>query len=566
MKVSHVYKVYKNGQYLGMLPKPSNDFDTSQDINTLGSDLVIVLPHTLDDLGATLVQDIVIDHLGNNIIDHNGDNIIASEYYNFSNIPINPGNEIKVFETSDYNPTSICVFNGIIQKFSTNLAENSIVVTAVSDGIKLDNIMFGQLAGSLAASNETTDSNQLLYIAGATVGQVNIVAQTFQVTVDTPLRAVSIVGHIDASVSAQAILLKIYEGTPLVPGTTIRSVVNPSVKHTTDQEIKATYVEGAVLYPGIDYTMHVEYLADSGSNLTPFSVRYNSTSVYANGQMYTYTEGTGWAALTKDLAFKIYTGDNTIGALYEATSPTKMIKDAIDNAASQGSKITYSNTSIDDTSTNVSYRFHGNTSYEVIKKSKELAPSNWYWYIDMGTNELHFHRRSQIAEHTFIIGKHIESIDLEYTIEHVRNLVYFTGGDPANSGTNILTISQNNASAFNYTQWLERASDNRAESEQQTRLLARNILDQHNAPVFSTTVVILADIYDISTIKLGQVITFNNGGDLINNLRLQISSIQRTPYYARLRLETLVPFVNERVEQLKRDLTMIETLNNPTNV
>lgn len=122
---------------------------------------------------------------------------------------------------------------------------------------------------------------------------------------------------------------------------------------------------------------------------------------------------------------------------YLSQDPSAILTNALDRFNSAGGIISYikdSNPLTDDTivstGTLVSYTFNANTMLEVIKKSLELAPTDWFFYPDLATNLLHFKPRPTTPAHYFYLGKHVLNLSLEKTMEGITNDVLFTGGVP----------------------------------------------------------------------------------------------------------------------------------------
>jgi len=115
-------------------------------------------------------------------------------------------------------------------------------------------------------------------------------------------------------------------------------------------------------------------------------------------------------------------GNTTLN--YSTEDPSHVIKDVIDKV---GSKVTYSTTSIEDTGLSVTYSVVQNTALEVLQRMVELAPANWYWYLNVD-NVLHFHNFDASSIRKFYIGKHINKLEVTKTGEDVVNQYFFLGG------------------------------------------------------------------------------------------------------------------------------------------
>lgn len=253
-------------------------------------------------------------------------------------------------------------------------------------------------------------------------------------------------------------------------------------------------------------------------------------------------------------------GDTTVP--YLSQDPGSIVRDILDKYSSDGGVVDYTNSTVSITATTVTYTFRVNTTLEGIKKSLELAPSNWFWYVDMGQSLVYFQPRQTHAQHTFLLGKHIESLNLERHIEDLTNIIYFSGGDTG-GGENLFKKYQNATSITNYRRGLQRISDNRVTLESSANIISESELERLSQPRYRSSVVILDKVYDLEDINLGDMIQFRNFGNFVDSLLLQIVSIDYSPDKVRLQLDSLLPSVNKRVADIKRNLDTVNTQFNP---
>lgn len=237
--------------------------------------------------------------------------------------------------------------------------------------------------------------------------------------------------------------------------------------------------------------------------------------------------------------------------------PSTMLTTILDQYISEGGKLSYSASSIDLTGTVSSYTFRLMTIHEAINKILELSPSNWYWYIDQGTNEVHFHQTPTEATHTFVYGRDIQEIAVERHIEDLVNNVYFAGGgDPQ-----LLKHYSDATSQTNWRLGTRILTDGRVTTEASAEILSESLIDRYKDPVFASEVGILDVRYRTEDITLGQTVTFANFGNYIDDLVLLIVSIKYSRVGVVLGLGTLLPQTNKRLEEVKRNLRLQETNN-----
>lgn len=258
--------------------------------------------------------------------------------------------------------------------------------------------------------------------------------------------------------------------------------------------------------------------------------------------------------------YVLESGVNTT-VTYNSTDPSNILKDALDKFTAVGGRVDYDTTSVALTTTTVSYTFRVNTYLEVLKKCIELAPYDWYWYVGLGDDTVYFQDRPTVASQTFILGKHVESLNLEYSIEDITNKVYFTGAETA--GTNLFKKYTDTASITAYRQGLQRITDNRVTLVASADLISNAEITRNSVPRYRTSITILDKAYDIESITLGQLVAFRNFGNYVDTLLLQIVGLRYEPDKVTLQLDTLLPSVNKRVEDLRRAQVEADNQQNP---
>jgi len=253
-------------------------------------------------------------------------------------------------------------------------------------------------------------------------------------------------------------------------------------------------------------------------------------------------------------------GDTTV--TFNSTDPSDILKEAVDQLYTATGMINYDTGTIVDTETVTSYTFNTNTIKEVISKCLELAPSDFYYYLDPASNIIYFQPRPAQPDHYFFIGKHIETLDIDSTILEVVNDVVVSGGDTGGSN---LFIRRTEAVSAGTRRSLYRKSDNRLTVTASAEIIADGEIERNNQVLYRTTVEILAATYNISNIRLGQLVGFRNAGNYVDDLELQVLRTRRSVDKVELELGTLLPKVNKRIEDIRRNLILQETENNPTS-
>jgi PKD repeat protein len=261
--------------------------------------------------------------------------------------------------------------------------------------------------------------------------------------------------------------------------------------------------------------------------------------------------------------YAIMSGANT-RVTYNTQDPSNIVKDAMSKfetaTAGDFTYTTTTPTSIQNTSTSVSYTFNVNSYGDVLKKSLELMPSNWYFRIGLGDNIVYFDERASEPQHKFFLGKHIKELDLKSYIGGVVNdVLYVGGGDPA------LYRRSTETPADRTRRGLAIESDARVTVTASADIIAEGIIEQKNKIQYRSVVTILDKQYDIESINVGDMVGFRNFGNYVDELMMQVVALTYTPDFVQLQLDSMPPTVNKRLEDIRRNLNTVESTNTPNS-
>lgn len=118
-------------------------------------------------------------------------------------------------------------------------------------------------------------------------------------------------------------------------------------------------------------------------------------------------------------------------------------------------------------------------------------------------------------------------------------------------------------SITNYRRGLERVTDNRVTLESSADAIVGSMIDRAKNPRYRSTVQISGSTYDIRTIQLGDLVGFRNFGNFVDGVTMQVVRIDYTPDAVTLQLDTLLPSVPKRLEDIKRNLNQEQVEDNP---
>lgn len=550
------YHVYNSSDtFITIWDDVISEFSLSQEINSAGSQCRVMLGRKPEDIQSA--TDIVLNnHVDIYVIDDDSDALQGK-----------------------------LIFQGYIADFNVLYSEenDAVEVILLGFGADLDAYII-DMGDSII--NENRDTN----ISFAARNANNyVVAQSFILTKKT--RVVSITLRLKSS-DDSPITVGIYSGTPSTYGSgTNYATITKSGLQTIFGEVEFQFSNPVDLDAGT-YHFRVESLAH-GSSVNNYIESTNLADLFTNGAVYQCADSTtdptqtfaliggGVVNGSYDLWFKINAG--TIQPFY-TQDPSDILKKILDYYANAGGIISYTGSTIDDTNVDTTYQFNTNTVFEGVKKCLELAPSDWYWYVDQKTNLLHFHKRSTTPEHLLALGKNISKLNVEYRTENIINVVYFTGGNGLfKKYTRQGSITLYGQKAFRYT-------DQRVTQPETARIISEAILEQNQAPEVRLTVEIIDNAdsvhgLDLESIDVGDVVKFRNFGTTdgsiwdvsswdvaywdfnakqLDTFILQIVKIDYMADKSVLHLSTIPPDVNKRIEDINRRLVATETVNNDT--
>ena len=349
-------------------------------------------------------------------------------------------------------------------------------------------------------------------------------------------------------------------GTPSSPTTTFGSGSSTVNRNTPVPYVDVTFDSPITLPIG---TYHFVFNTDNyktGGNVTYPLNFYTSASAYAGGSVYYSTNDTGLVNDTgNDIAFILYEAGADTTVPFLSKDPSQILRSIVDFARSRGAEINYTSDSIQVTETLVSYTFQTNTIKEAIEKVLELCPANWYYYYDFGTDTIYLREQSSTPDRWLRKGQTVVSGKIVKTIEQVVNDVLFSGG-----GVPALFKRTRETPATGTRRGLRKKSDNRVTSSTTAVILSQSDIDQLRDALYAGEVTITEDgTFYLEDVAVGEMVGFIGFGTLIDSIVVQSVSKEYNPDKMPLSLTYNVPRVNKRVEDIKRNLEVLENVNNP---
>jgi len=556
------YKVYsREGRFLGELPKVTSKFGFPQDINSAGSAITITC-------GEFVKNEVTVTPL----LTEAGDPITTEDdepiYATATEILVAPGgspdeaifknsNRIKVWMYNQYYPNGKLMFSGQVNRVGFKYGgDYTVKLLVYSDSLDLNNFIARGYPFSY-----TTDVSQ-------TTNNLYAIAHNFaedgweyygQSWVTGP--AVTNIGAISILIRGTAdVTLSLYDG----PNGNLLGSVSKTVSYgspTVDQ------FEFPQLIPASPSTTY--FFAISLGPRQDLSIYYNNPSVYSSGSMYgsAYSGGSGggiWDAQVGDLYFVTKHGLPTTTTTFTSDDPiTDMVSNALLDYNARGGSITERD--FEATGLSLTYTFVVATIYTVITKAIELSPTGFYSYIDLGTAEIDIKQVSSIPDFTVTRGRHVYELNLELSIEQVKNYLLLSGGD-IGGGVNLFRDYSDPVSASNYGLRTSTKSDNRITLNATADAIGDSLLDETSDEIQETVLTVLNEHIDITLLTPGKTIGFRNFGNFIDDMVLQI--VRREPNFS----DGVVPLVlgrlpiraTDQIQDMMRGLENEQTINNPS--
>lgn len=285
-------------------------------------------------------------------------------------------------------------------------------------------------------------------------------------------------------------------------------------------------------------------------------------------------------------------GETTISQ--SSLDPSQIFKNIIDYYRADQGFINYTPTSIDTTATTTSYTFSVYTIKEALDKAIELCPYDWYWRVD--SDNILYLRRSNLnlADHSFIIGKHVAQMETWRRGEDIVNRIYFVGGDTG-GGVPFYKLYQNSASISSYGIHAIKFVDQRVTLDTTATVMASRLLNTKKDPEIRTTITIVDNNgqnpevgYDIESIKPGMTMKIRGLKQGVKTVSywdqmiwdqdvwdqtlaysaadvIQIQSIDYSPNFITIEASSRLPEISKRIEDIQRNLEKTQTLDVPSS-
>ena len=231
-------------------------------------------------------------------------------------------------------------------------------------------------------------------------------------------------------------------------------------------------------------------------------------------------------------------------------------------------KITYALSDVQTTSTTTEYKFEFLTYREAIDILKDLAPANWFWYVNEW-GQFYFKQKSTSIDHKFIFGRHFENVTVSRSLEKLKNTVYLYDDGTNSGGGAQLKQYTDAASVGDYGRRSVKVADNRVKVAGDLSKLGDGFVSEHKDPDVRTVAKIIDNNedenfgYDIESINPGDTCIFEGFNVFYAEIFDYPMLITKVEYYLNSAIITIEPLrsgiiirsenINGRVDALERE-------------
>ena len=596
MKRNYQYMSYENGKFVGEWTDVTSEPDTLLAVNAFPGEMTVSLARTpfsskADNDDWQVVADVTPEAFeidthetmllsteskqlfgSGSDINLNNDVDIVEYYGGYENLVFHDGedfitDELQPLQTTVGHPMGRMHFRGYISKYKKKFRNprEGIDVTLLSHADEYNNIVY-ESVDTLVKGNKPTTKKlaELGYYADSVFENVlHSVAQTFKVTGVTNLASIKIFSSSSSS-SSSSTHPTLY--LTLVKGSVDGEVIANSKTTVPPEAGWVNFALGVKLEPNVSYTfiLRTDWAV---SGYSPAPVVLYAGEGYGDGAFYTRNvdrlkNAGDWQLKSNyDLTFELYRRGGETSVLEASQDPTTMAKHVIDYGVSRGSQLRYTKNSLTPSNTKVTARFNVVTLKEAFDNILKYLPTDWLWYFDQAEMVLYVRPRPSTTTHIFELGNDIEYFEPEYSIENIVNEVYFTGGKKPDE-TTLFRHYVDLHSQSKYRKGLAKKSNQNITTDLSADIIVGSLLARGANPTVAGEISIIRDKHP-EVVMPGELVGFAGFPDDINNLQLQVLQVKITRHRYIIQLGTLLPKTSKRLEDLKRNLETMETMNNP---
>lgn len=475
----------------------------------------------------------------------------------------------------DGAPDGRKIYGGYISSWELEIGgEETVNPMLLSHSQELSNIMLETVdtPSGLAYLN----SNGVVRLKSQLINGTFMAGQSFTMNANQTIAGIGIWAKCNLATN---VTITLRTGTSPTGGSVIASGVVPVSVNAKESLIFLPFDVPVALTNASTYTYTIDSSSiyqsgKSGTEGYPLEIAVDWSAGYTGGDgkwegypYLTWYDGVfvpGGTLTPFDMKFVLYVAGGNTTVTMNSVDPSFALKQVLSFAQSQGSRVKFSDQTIDMTGTVVSLKFKSNFIDDAVDACLSAMPTDWYVYYDPATDEVHAHKRPTQVTRTFYAGRDlVGKLKLKKSIEKLVNDVYFSGGDTG-GGSNLLIRRTDATSITSIRRGALKMSDNRVTDPVTAAILADAQIGRYKSPIYSGTCTVRrSDALMLEQLNLGEVIQYGNLGTVVSGIALQIVAINYKVETADLQLNVLLPQISKRVEDIRRNLALQESENDP---
>lgn len=271
-----------------------------------------------------------------------------------------------------------------------------------------------------------------------------------------------------------------------------------------------------------------------------------------------------------ELALDLHEVSQNIAFEYSDTVGNIII-DIIDNhkTINTASLISYATGSIYTAGTSVSYKTYAQSPLDAIKGVIELAPENYFYYLDE-LNNFNYKNIPTTPTHLFYLGRDVKQVSLNRSLRDTRNTVLFSNGLTTDDPNYKLHFESNTASINSYGRRVEIKRDSRYTNSDSVISASERFVN-NNKDVFNTIELTIIDDGTSSTVNAKNI----NPGDTCKVLNIKegsvftdnmlITNVEYGIEYVRVSVLDVFSYVERLIETQRQQIALIEFDNSLPN-
>lgn len=216
---------------------------------------------------------------------------------------------------------------------------------------------------------------------------------------------------------------------------------------------------------------------------------------------------------------------------------------------------------------NIKYVFNQKTYRDALDIALKACPSGYFYYIDE-CGGFYLKQPATTPKHTFILNKNITNVQVERSMEKIRNTVLIWNG--LGGGSEIYKAYTDTVSVTTYGRRVENFQDKSVQDETSMANMANKFINEHKDPDIKVTCKIIDNNldqsgglgygYDIESIEPGDTCRFTGFNESFANIFKDAMLITKVEYKLDSVILTIENFKTDLVDTTKQTQDNLDVL------